>query len=644
MAAFPSSFRLRRAVVAAVVAGASLLLSLGPAGTTHPPGTFLKYPDAVDHWDPSRAQDYSPLYLTLARVAVPAAGIPGLRRLQTVMLAVACAAAALAVELEAGAVAGLLAGLLLASYRPLLVYAGVLEPEILITTLLALALYAAHGCRHDEGSGWRGAAWAAAAALCLALAAMARPQYVVLIPLWALWALRPAGEPGRWRPTVAALLAAALLLVPFAVHRLTRYGSLSVMNPGPVFYEGNGPQSPVGAWTPPRIVDRLTRTYTSGSDMAHVAYRQVAAAELGHPVGPAGANRYWAGLALDALRRRPARAVRLFLSKALLGLAPYELHDLINAHDLDRRLRRFLPWGFELIFVLTILAVPALPGRMTRLFPALSLAGLSWVVQIVFYPSARQRLPMALGLGVAAVILLASRPARLRSLALAVAAALALGAALTLFGAPVACANEAMASTLLGLPPPSTGERLAALLDGRAWRPSLRRTADAVALAGDAFEDGRPVAAASPLAAELRRASGPAWLRARAAWLAARSLDASGRYAAALEQARHAVALDGELLPARALLAALETPTCPEGLEHRLLIPGEDPLDAQLLLAEAAAPIHGPGCAGRVGHTVLAAFPELAGPSWGMPHGPAYDGSRGTAAPSPPSTPGTSIR
>jgi len=611
MPAVLQSPRWRRATLAVAIVGVCLLLSLGPGRTTHPPGTFSKYPDAVVHWDPSRIQDYSPLYLELARLVIPSGGIPALRWLQTVLLAMACTAAALTVELEAGFAAGLLAGLLLASYRPLLVYAGVLEPEILIVTFLALALFTFHRAARETGSAWRPVAWAAGAALCLALATLARPQYLVLIPFWALWSRRPPGAARRWHPTVAALLAAALVLVPLAAHRLVHVGSLSVMNPGPVFYEGNGPQSLAGTYTPPHLVAQLAKTFPSGADMAHVAYREVAAAELGHPVGPSEANHYWANLALEGLRQRPWHGIHRFLSKTLLALGPYELHDLINAHDLDRRLRRLLPWGFGLVFFLAVLAAPLLPGSGDQMLPALSLAILPWFVQIVFYPSARQRLPMALGLTVAAVTLLASRRRQLRRPVLTAGAALVLVAGLTLFGSPIACTNEAMTSTFLGLAAPSPGERVAAMLDGRAWRPAVRRSVDVVTLAEDAFDHGRPVAAASPLAADLRRVTGPRWLRARAAWLTARSLSLSGRFPEALEQVRRAVSLDEDLLRARALLPALQEPGCPLGLENRVIVPGEAPLDAQFLLAEAAHAIWGAGCGDRVGHTVFAAFPKL---------------------------------
>jgi len=605
---------IHRAFPLLLVAVLSLVFSLGIGGTLHPPGVFVKYTDAARHWEPSRIQDFSPFYLGFVRVFLPAVGVNGLRLLQALLLAAACASVAATVGLEAGLRAGVAAGVVAASYRPFLVYAGVLEPETLILCLLALALHAAYRARRTTGGRGHAAAWAALASVWLAFAAMARPQYVVLVPIWALWFASGKEAPRRWRQPAAALLAAAVLLIPFALHRLHTAGSLSVMNPGPVFYEGNGPQSPAGAYTPPHIVDRVARILGPGADLAHVAYRQVASAELGRPADPATTNRFWTALALDGLGRRPLVAARRFLSKALLALAPYELHDLVNAHDLDRRIRRILPWGFGLLLLLATISIPSLPGQASRVFPALSLAGLSWIVQIVFYPSARQRLPMALGLTVAAGILLACHPPHRRRSALTVSAALVLAFALTYHGAAIACWEEAGVSSVLGASRPSVGETAATFLDGRAWRPSVRRTADAAVLAEDSFDAGRPVTAGSPLATTLRQASGPAWLRARAGWLVARSLAVSGNPDGARELARQATALDPGLMPARALLAVLRKQDCPAGREEAVLVPGGSRLDAQLILAEAALAIRGPACARRVGSRVFTAFPGLEAP------------------------------
>src|SRR5271166_6576505 len=96
---------------------------------------------------------------------------------------------------------------------------------------------------------------------------------------------------------------------------------------------------------------------------------------------PLAANRYWTGLAWEAMAARPWEAARRFARKALLALAPYEGHDLLLAERLDRRLRRWLPWGFAL----PLLALPWVPlarrGRLAELAGPLAVAALAFAVQ-----------------------------------------------------------------------------------------------------------------------------------------------------------------------------------------------------------------------------------------------------------------------
>src|SRR5262249_29213485 len=129
-----------------------------------------------------------------------------------VLHAATAALVALCVALLAGSGWGLAAGLGAALYRPLLVYCGVEEPETAIVFLLALGVFLALLARA------RLAAWPAAeparegpihpfsplffaglAFLAVTLAGLARPQHLVLLPIWAAW-ISSAAPRGRRRP------------------------------------------------------------------------------------------------------------------------------------------------------------------------------------------------------------------------------------------------------------------------------------------------------------------------------------------------------------------------------------------------------------------------------------------------------------
>ena len=602
----------RRLGLAAIVFVFAVGLALGLAGTTRPPGTFMKYPDATVHRDPSRIQDYSPLYLSLTRVLYPVGGIRLMRVTQTLLFAAAASAVAVAVELEAGFAAGLAAGAFMASYRPFLVYAAVLEPETLILFLLAVALLAAIRVRTEDRLE-KGTLSASVAAGSLALAALARPQFIVLVPVWIWWMARERKGRNRRTIVVAAAAIATLIVAPFAGIRLARVGSLSVMDPGTVFYEGNGPQSPTGTFTQPAIVKRLQELSTAGADAAHVAYRRVASAEAGRPLTRDESNRYWAGLALSEIAAHPGRAAARFASKALLAWGPAELHDLVNAEDLDRRIRRRLPWGWGVLLVGLVVVAPGIRRRLFTVLGPISLIGLAWAVQVIFYPSARQRLPMVLAAVVVVAVAAPASRVRWRCAAVQVGLGLAIFVVVTWVCAPAAVFHGVDLGSGLRPLRGGRGEALAACLDGRSWRPGVGKVVRAMVEISDSFDSGRAVGAASPEAAALRAGtSGPGWLRSCAAYWVARSYLADGGLREASIWVGRACRLDPENLRARALLRVLEAAGCGALRRTRRHWPGADLLDADLALVEAVGAAYGPACTPRVAPALFAAFPELA--------------------------------
>jgi hypothetical protein len=357
------------------------------------------------------------------------------------------------------------------------------------------------------------AAAVALAFACLAAAALGRPQHLLLMPVWAAW-MAAAAPPGPRRRAArrlawgAALVVGAAVVGPPLIARARATGVPVIMNPGAVFYEGNGPGATgLTRFAPPAVI-QLERAHRESVDYGHVAYRRIAAAATGRELGPLAANRYWTGLAWEAMAARPAAAARRFGRKALLALAPYEGHDLLIAERLDRRLRRWLPWGFAV----PLLALPWLPlarrARLAELVGPLAVAALAFAVQTAVYASARQRLPAALALWIVLPALAADLARGRLSGAVRPALALLLGVAAAL-GLAAATARPAVLDQvgwdrLLGQAPAAAagGDELCAVLDGRALRPRLRQAAERLA-AGAAFARRRRPAESLRLLAPL---------------------------------------------------------------------------------------------------------------------------------------------
>jgi hypothetical protein len=610
----------------ALAAGAALLglaMSVGFARATRPPGYFSKYlaaATASPAQSAARALDYSPLYLALARTVVPRGGATAMLWINCLLYALTCAAVAVTAILLCGSRWGATAGVAAACYRPLLVYCAVLEPEIAIVACLALASLAGAAARqsaHREAIRRRTVVvLAGAAGACLGLATLLRPQYLLLVPVWAAWIA--AGRRGveRRRIWMASVLACALVVLPTVASRARESGVPAIMNPGPVFYEGNGPQASGAAAVRPQLVDLLQDAQPEQSDYAHVAYRRIAAAELGRPASPWEADRYWTTLALQAMRRDPAAAALRFVGKAMLAAGPAEIHDLASATELDRRLRGVLPVAFGVLLVLLPLAVVLAPGVLLRVAGPAAIAGLAFAVQIVFYASARQRLPAALGLLVLIPAGLAEaarhRPLPGRRAVLALAAGVALSVAVTWFAAPLAIEHEAGFSELLGAPPSTFGEELAAAFDGRAWRPrdeeAVERLAHARTLLG--AEDPRAASAVlRPLANGIVTRRGELLSRARYLW--AHLLVAEGDLPGARLVAGKAARDDSGSLPAAALVEALRLDDASAFRGRSWWPAGVDPLGAAFALGRELVAVRGVPAALHAASEPLRFFPEL---------------------------------
>jgi hypothetical protein len=645
---------------------AALVCALALAGVTHPQAVFPKYLAAAAAPPAEQAErllDYSPLYLGLVKGLLPF-GYAAILAVQAVLHAATAAAAALAAALLAGRRWAWLGGLGVAAYRPFLVYCGMLEPETAILACLALAMLLGLLARRRlgalspapvAGASSLPAAGGASLALPAALAALAlaflaaaglgRPQHLLLLPVWAWW-MAAAAPPGQPRRAARRLIWAAALLVgaavvgpPLAVRaRVT--GVPAIMNPGAVFYEGNGPGATgLTRFAPPAVI-QLERAHRESVDYGHVAYRRIASAAAGRKLDPLAANRYWTGLAWEAIAARPLAAARRGGRKALLSLAPYEGHDLLLAELLDRRLRRWLPWGFAL----PLAALAWLPlcrrGRLVELAGPLSVAALACIVQVAVYASARQRLPAALALWVVlpalAADLVRGRTSAAVRPALAVLLGLGLALGLAAATARVAVLDQLGWDRLLGRQPAGVGEVLCAVQDGRVLRPRLRRQAEllaaGVALARqrrpddslrvlaplldgreDYTSDDREVGVPQYWAAFDLLAGGD---RGRAAGMAAvaaavRPEDARvGALARRLAQPREALPAPAPPPPAPPVLLA---PSAPSALaapaEWRP--PGCDPVSARMALAGAAAADGDRAAAMAFLRPLATDFPEL---------------------------------
>lgn len=481
-------FERRDAIATAAIA----LLHAVFAWLAHPGGVFSKYPDAAHalarHDTSLAAADYSPLYLW-THVLFPPEFVRGLQAVAGGLTVFACAAAAMWL---AGRLAGYVVCVLTAVSGTLWVYEATLEPEVFIACAHAVALagliYAQRGERTRAALGVVGLAMGVSVAL--------RPSAALFVGLGALLvALRAKGRDRFIHPLWVVLPALLFAGTVTTSLRAAYPSTAAVMSPGAVFQMGNNPAATgVGAQAPYalKMYERQLARYA-----AHEVYRRFAEASLKDAGTSGDVEGYWLQQSLNFLADNPTATLSLAARKALFFFLGRDVHDVVEAREVEASLRSrtllFLEWLGPLACASALFL---LLRHRARAWALLSL----WVAvaasALVFYAISRYRLAalpaMTLACGLAVTELWDRRS---RTAWLVAGGCAALVGALS-FASPVVRASERATERALSLSEHVTAIRQAlprgdfavatrAFVSAQAVQPFISRTLD---LRGIAFE------------------------------------------------------------------------------------------------------------------------------------------------------------
>ncbi len=357
------------------------------------PGAFRKYSLAAEQYlagelPAERLVDFSALYFHLSVWAERLLPAPEatLTWLQIVLAAASVALVFDLFERRLGVVWAATAALVMALDRHLLVYARILEPEVLLLFCLLAFLWLL-----NSKSGL--APWLAggSAALCLAIRPTFLPAFL-LVPLY----YRLRGEGGRpWLRTSFAFLAplvVMLVLLALRAAAITGNPRTPMMNPGTVFFEGNNPLSQGTSAIYPPVVLAYVRHSGEEPDPAHQHYRRVARAAAGRELTVAEVNAYWSQLALRFIRNEPSRWFGLLGIKLKRAFHGFRWHDVPTAWKLDQRLFFVPAMPFALLSAFAFAGALFEVRRWRESLLYYALAAIQLAVMLVFYVSARQRL------------------------------------------------------------------------------------------------------------------------------------------------------------------------------------------------------------------------------------------------------------
>lgn len=304
---------------------------------------------------------------------------------QALVSALAAALVALIAQRLWSLRAGWLAGVLYAVLWPSIFFAAELLAVTWTVTLLLLALWLVLRAPAD-------ARWAyLAAGVALGVACLARPNLLVLVPVWVWFVAR--GASGRWRSLGWPLLVAGVVLaiLPVTIHNV-RHGavpSLIATSGGVNLYIGNNPEADGASVMLPEVPpSRLDMP----ENLARVAER-----ETGRLLDEGAVDRHFAGKALAFWTQHPGSALRLQLEKLRLLVAMNERSNTKHLYFWRDRssLLKWPVWvGFAPVLLLAVLGFwrRDLDGRARWLL--LGSAVVFALTLAVFFVNGRFRLPL----------------------------------------------------------------------------------------------------------------------------------------------------------------------------------------------------------------------------------------------------------
>lgn len=362
---------------------------------------------------PEGAYYLAPLYphLMAALIKLTGGTFGTLYLLQQLLGVGSAAVIALAGRRTIGEFAGLAAAALFLLYHPIIFFSSSPLGEALALFLLLGSLAAVS---------FRSTASGAIAGILAGLAAVARPN-LLLVPL--LWA---AGEGigGRWKRASLIAACTALVILPWTVRNLAVSGHAVLIssNGGITAYHGNGPGA-CGLFTLPQgFSGEVARQRQEATLQARI--------RSGAQLDAVEADGWWGRQAIRERLAAPGGTLLLLSKRTLLTLDNHE-HGLDYAPELDGN-----RWRHIAVVPFAVLAGLAAAGLAMRGFRGSGGRPL-WVallacaaVPLLFYVSSRYRLPMAAllvipaGCGLAGLLGFERRAAKRRRLAAAAVGAI----------------------------------------------------------------------------------------------------------------------------------------------------------------------------------------------------------------------------
>ncbi len=344
---------------------------------------------------------------------------------QALIGATACALLALAGRRLHSERAGLVAGLGLAIYAPAIFFDGLLQKSVLDVFFMCLVLWLLTGLLDNPG---RRSRWFSLG-LALGGLTLTRENGLVLVAPILLWRLMQpdvSWQSQTLRSTMVAFaLGLALVVLPVAVRNRVVGGEwhMTTSQFGPNFYLGNNPDADGTAGFLRQGRGAVEYERQDATDLAQAAE--------GRSLTPREVSSYWTSQALAYMRAYPWAWVQLEARKVRLLANAAELIDTESQDSYEEWSRALsltaLVGQFGVLAPLAVLGVIAGWPDRRRLCLFWAMAATYAASVLLFFVSARYRLPLVPVLMLIAAVGLSRLPTFIREAGMAKAAAAAAG-------------------------------------------------------------------------------------------------------------------------------------------------------------------------------------------------------------------------
>jgi len=363
----------------------------------------------------------APLYpwFIAALYKITGAHIYGIKAAQVLLGTISCAlVASFTAKVFKSRTAGLIAGLLLAIYKPLIFYTGVIIPATLVIFLISLSVWLLYAGETEKGGtggtgnkrekGGKAVLLPLSAGAILGLAAVAKPTALLLAPFGLMHLYYSQNS----RPNTAEKNAGKRMVIkrklfPFLIGLLLTITPLTIRNyiasgdfiplttgGGINFYIGHNP-SANGFYSVPTFRGKpLGATPEEQWKNMH----SIAAGIKGTGLTPSGVSNFWLTEGVRFIRKHPTSEALLLWKKFLFFLNDYERANVENLYFHSRFpgvLRLPLP-GFGILAPLALAGI-FLTLRLKRKLILLYGGVFSYLLSaLVFYVLSRYRLPVVI--------------------------------------------------------------------------------------------------------------------------------------------------------------------------------------------------------------------------------------------------------